>query len=405
MSHPTSHQTPLKPRPLQPLMPANNSSSKDSSRAPSPQPGSAMDGQTDPSSISRTRSLLNLTSSTLFGIYSPTDYGPDREGDSNTPWGTGAETPYQDPSRKNSTVTDSQLDHLDDAWRRNKRRRSSVMQASRVSMSGRKHSMHKKRKSFRNYCLPLASKMIALGGLGVCYGILISHLHDREQIVPVKVEGIAHNSQWYKAFWGVVAIALGQLMPFVDDVWAKHGRDEDENAIVDEEPTFANGDRQANGVAGSAIRRQGGQTEARWAPEWNDVVRSIGAFIGIAFAIRKLPWQSTLQLSLTLALSNPAIWYLLDRTVPGFLLSTIVSLSGTGVLLSLNPDLIPAPQHSAPAHGHGYTGNATLFQVRLPEEGDLVAGLLRQESVGVATWIASVLFVSCICFGNIGRRL
>ncbi len=27
------------------------------------------------------------------------------------------------------------------------------------------------------------------------------------------------------------------------------------------------------------------------------------------------------------------------------------------------------------------------------------------ESVGVGTWIASVLFCSCVCFGNIGRRL
>jgi hypothetical protein len=35
----------------------------------------------------------------------------------------------------------------------------------------------------------------------------------------------------------------------------------------------------------------------------------------------------------------------------------------------------------------------------------LVAGVFTSESVGVATWIASVLFVSAVAFGNIGRRL
>lgn len=37
--------------------------------------------------------------------------------------------------------------------------------------------------------------------------------------------------------------------------------------------------------------------------------------------------------------------------------------------------------------------------------GGLVAGLVSVESVGVSTWICSVLFCSCVCFGNIGRRL
>jgi hypothetical protein len=36
---------------------------------------------------------------------------------------------------------------------------------------------------------------------------------------------------------------------------------------------------------------------------------------------------------------------------------------------------------------------------------DLVLGAFTLESVGVATWIASVLFVSAVAFGNIGRRL
>lgn len=32
-------------------------------------------------------------------------------------------------------------------------------------------------------------------------------------------------------------------------------------------------------------------------------------------------------------------------------------------------------------------------------------GLISNESIGIGTWIASVLFCSSVCFGNIGRRL
>lgn len=49
--------------------------------------------------------------------------------------------------------------------------------------------------------------------------------------------------------------------------------------------------------------------------------------------------------------------------------------------------------------------NDTSSRQQLKDSGMLVAGIFSQESVGVATWIASVLFVSAVCFGNIGRRL
>lgn len=93
-------------------------------------------------------------------------------------------------------------------------------------------------------------------------------------------------------------------------------------------------------------------------------------------------------------------------------------MTGTALLLSVNPDLVPSPGHhmapssSAPSTAFGAPGvgtaNATLFNIPLGGlvgQGGLVAGLVSQESVGVATWIASVLFVSCVCFGNVGRRL
>ncbi|OAX77075.1 hypothetical protein ACJ72_08630, partial [Emergomyces africanus] len=100
---------------------------------------------------------------------------------------------------------------------------------------------------------------------------------------------------------------------------------------------------------------------------------------------RKLPWQSTLQVSLTLALVNPFLWYLIDRSKPGFMLSTAVGLLGMVTLLGINPEVVPAPNVGSVNSGSGIFAS--------------------QEGIAVGTWIASVLFCSCVCFGNIGRRL
>jgi hypothetical protein len=98
----------------------------------------------------------------------------------------------------------------------------------------------------------------------------------------------------------------------------------------------------------------------------------------------------------TLALANPVLWYLVDRSKTGFLLSTVVGVGGTLALLGINPDIVPSPAAASPrAH---LTGNDSVLDIassRFP----------TNESIGMWTWIASVLFCSCVCFGNIGRRL
>jgi Insulin-induced protein (INSIG) len=93
---------------------------------------------------------------------------------------------------------------------------------------------------------------------------------------------------------------------------------------------------------------------------------------------RRLPWQSTLQVSLTLALANPVLWYLLDRSMPGLAFSSAVGVVGTAALLLVNPDFVPVPAiHQAVA----------------------------SEQIGVYTWLASILFCTSLCFGAIGRKL
>ena len=131
---------------------------------------------------------------------------------------------------------------------------------------------------------------------------------------------------------------------------------------------------------------------------------------------RKTPWQSTLQLSLTLALVNPVLWYLLDRSKPGFVISTIVGLTGTAILLGVNPNIVPSPAphttNSSSFSSLSQISNHTAYAARKSAANDsalgtdaILMGLASAESIGVATWIASVLFCSSICFGNIGRKL
>ena len=110
---------------------------------------------------------------------------------------------------------------------------------------------------------------------------------------------------------------------------------------------------------------------------------------------RRLPWQSTSQVSLTLALVNPVLWYLVDRSKPGFILSTLVGLAGTAIAFSVNPEIVPSPAAPSPKAG----------ALNMSHDSRVYNGLFSSESIGVGIWIASVLFCSCVCFGNIGRRL
>ncbi|KAK3374883.1 insulin-induced protein [Podospora didyma] len=354
--------------------------------------------QQDANTLSRATSLLNLTSSTLFGIYSPTSRGGDQERDYelSTPWGTGAETP--------AIGSDSRLD--DKTYELIKERRSG-MQPRRGGQT-----------SLSYFDQPLSSSPMAAGGapsssaattawsliiravllfaLGMGYGVLVTRLPNRQNLSAFGVdhqqdtnhlgggggEGGGNTYDWrYLGFWGAAGVALGSLLPWFDRVW---------------EDTFAASPQGSSGL--------GGRPEADWAL----VVRGIGAFVGIVFAIRRLPWTSTMQVSLTLALANPFLWYLIDRSKPGFLLSAAVGLTGSAILMGLNPDMMPAPTAGL-HHGGGAAGsllaNGTAVAGARQRAAAALGGFASQETIETGIWMLSVLFCSCVCFGNIGRRL
>ncbi|KAA8649074.1 hypothetical protein EYZ11_003707 [Aspergillus tanneri] len=342
----------IRPRPRRvfDLAPPSNDSSEASTPAEPTSPDLLSPRDTAGStSVSRNGSIMNLTSPTLFGIYSPTAFEGSR--DESSPWGTEAHTPVTESPRLPQPKSEGP-----DRF---------ALQRTRSRLT---HGL------FLGVILPLVAKSALLFGFGIVYGVITIHLHENHWITPVKLENAHYYGSFeYLAFWGLAGIALGNVLPWLDLF--------SEEAVVDSgrPKQWSSSDQ---------------STEERTL-SWVAVVRSVGAFVGIAFAMRRLPWQSTTQASATLALANPVLWYLIDRTRTGFLMSTTVAIVGMGVILGVRPDLVP-PSADTPTSALPALNN-TLREYGLVTE-------VTQEGVAVRIWVASVLFCACVCFGNIGRQ-
>lgn len=348
-------------------------------------------------SISRAASYKNLTSSTLAGIYShnvsgyPASdnvYGSEPP---DTPWGTGAETPA---TAARGSVDESIYRLVKDRSSLLKRRRSSALSARSGQSLQQQHQG-----SPAQTALSLALRTAFLFMLGLGYGAILSRLSTEQQWASFPVEGIIRHryDSAYLACWGVFGVALGSLLPWFDGKWEQafeKADDETEEDFKEEEEDPGT--------------------------DWALVLRGIGAFVGIIFAIvsrssseighhelgkkltvsqRKVPWASTMQVSMTLFMANPFLWYLIDRSKSGFLLSAAVAWAGSVVLVGLNPDIVPAPSgFSSEFLSRNHTGNAG-------GEPLMLGGLATQKTIETGIWVLSVLFCSCVCFGNIGRRL
>ncbi|KAJ4391410.1 hypothetical protein N0V93_005027 [Gnomoniopsis smithogilvyi] len=323
----------------------------------SPRPSSLEDEQTgqnydDPNafnppidSSSRAESYRFLTSSTLSGIYSPNISGYD-EGDASA-----VGTPM--PGKFDASVYKLVKD--------------------RSSMLSRRRSSTVSGKSGQGFQPATTTALVLRTGLlfllGMGYGALLLRLSTEQKWASFPVEGIikpGHDGR-YLAAWGLCGVVLGSLLPWFDGKWEEtfeRGQDhQHEDDIEDDE--------------------DGPGTD------WALVVRGIGAFAGIVFAIRKVPWASTMQVSLTLAMANPLLWYLIDRSKTGFLLSAAVGLAGTIVSLGLNPEIMPTPIGYSSSYqdrnATGYNGNEVL----------MLGGLATKKTIETGIWVISVLFCSC----------
>ncbi|PVI01318.1 hypothetical protein DM02DRAFT_358917 [Periconia macrospinosa] len=292
---------------------------------------------------SHNKSLLNMTKGTLFGIYDEESSTTGEQSVVETPWGTGAETPAR--KSMDASMWQNGVGSPDGGITMKSLERRGTVNHRTVQSPGLRDASKQRRPRLWHYTV-VAGKLAALFLFGVAYGVVVSHLHDTRELAAVQVESINRESWIYLASWGF------------------------------------------------------GESDMSLSEQLNDIVRSIAAFVGIAFAIRRLPWQSTLQLTLTLALVNPALWYILDRSKPGLSFSLIVTSVLTSFIFLSNPDVLPSP--SLPA-----TTNATHISSpsALSMDDQLFAGVVSYDTLAVVTWVGSVLFCSCVCFGSIGRRL
>lgn len=349
-------------------------------------PESPIDGSRG---LQQNKSFLNMKSA-LFGIYD--DVGASTEAASvvETPWGTGAETPG----------------HVGMGWHGQESGLSMTKAARRAGHSRRAshghahaHSHTRRRSTLSRYAV-LGAKLVALFTFGIFYGTIVSHLHDTRQLAAVRIRSVDRGSWFYVMAWGVGGVALGSLLPWVEGVWNQRS-----HRNIETEGRTAKS--KASRVPDAAAEEEEEEEEAERIPiseQINDVVRSVAAFIGVAFAIRRLPWQSTLQLTLTLALVNPALWYILDRSKPGLSISLIFTSLLTSLMFLSNPTALPSQSPSThPTNATFATAFSTAAGGR--SEGERFLGVMGYESLAVVTWVGSVLFCSCVCFGSIGRRL
>jgi hypothetical protein len=108
---------------------------------------------------------------------------------------------------------------------------------------------------------------------------------------------------------------------------------------------------------------------------------------------------------MTLALANSLLWWIIDRSQTGLILSSAVGFAGSILLLGVNPDIMPAPSQ------HPFSRNTTAAAasrndpVGAEDAFPPVVFGANQQTVEAGVWMLSVLFCSCVCFGNIGRRL
>jgi hypothetical protein len=239
----------LRPLPRRPfeLSPPSN----DSSQPSTPGQSAELSGNAELLDVkgdlaaSRTGSIMNLTSSTLFGIYSPTAFGSPR--DESTSWGTESQS----------------IPRL-----REDLRAAGIQATSDQPPRERKVQVRRPDSLRRIFFLSLL-KSVLLFIFGVTYGTIMAHLHENHWITPVKMEVIDGDSPRYLGLWGIAGVALGSVLPWLDTWW----------------------DEQSN--RGPQDHRQG---DSRSSSRWSSSVRSIGAFVGIAFAMVSNPAFNLLPL-------------------------------------------------------------------------------------------------------------
>jgi hypothetical protein len=106
-----------------------------------------------------------------------------------------------------------------------------------------------------------------------------------------------------------------------------------------------------------------------------------------------------MQVSVAVGLASFVLWWLIDRSISALILSAGVGLAGSILVWGVNPDMIPAPA------AQNISSNSIPPVASHTDLATALNSIASQETIEASIWIVSVLFCTCLCFGNIGRRL
>ncbi|KAF5096699.1 hypothetical protein D0Z00_002698 [Geotrichum galactomycetum] len=298
---------------------SNKARSKHSPPVQSPSSPNGLKPQNDLSS----KSYVNLTTSALAGVFGSQVSLAELTGDVSA--ASGAEV-YDLTNKPSTTI---------------QRPKSKKDKSDIVNHHPSLPSLSSNQSVVRFSIGALVPRIIALFAIGVVYGEIARNLHDNHSVPSDTLNVVmSQNAAYFSAAWGTQGILLGFLLPLFDWIFSSTSVD------------FGKG-----------------------GTDWSSIIRAVAAFLGIAYGVRKLPWESSMQAAAMWGLLNPFLWYILDATRNGFILSSLVAIVGSSVFALLFPSHVPAAKLDSP------------------------------EYISVIVWIASAYFISSICFGNIGRRM
>lgn len=299
---------------------------------------------------SRSQSFLNLTSSALAGVFGSHASLSELAGDD----GTSTPATLKRASRPNtksstSSSIDSYKGFLDDAnkslmdsLKNNQHEKHVEPSLRRASLSSNPGTVISRRASLPAFTpatthrlVPLSASSIfirfmTLFAFGIAYGVFARQIYFNSSVATS-----SSPSTPYLLIWGAQGVAFGFALPLLDYFFSSH------LSLV------------------RAVNK-----------DWSMTLRAVFAFLGLGLGVRKLQIESDFQASAHWGLMTPFVWYLLDGTRNGFLLSCVAAALGKSAL-----------------YGMAQQQNQQL------------------DTPAAAVWVASVYFCCSICVGNIGRRI
>jgi len=198
---------------------------------------------------------MNLTTSALFGIYGP--QGLEDKSEPNSVVGTPRLRPGNGSlsSPRTPSSGSNRIPNL-------------------VKRGDEDQTTTKKRNVQKSWSEGGLKRGIPCGVAGMVYGLIIAWLRGKTRLQPITLQGPQEIDLGYVISWGVLGTIWGYLMSEFDRWWDNYYNTKSERR-----------DDKKRKRRGSRVTLFKDQD---WRLQWNDIVRCLGAYVGLSFAIVRL---------------------------------------------------------------------------------------------------------------------